>query len=78
MSAGRKLGLGLLGMLGGGILGGILGLLGGLGYTELAAISGFEGYSGYVVVFWMLGGILIGIVVVPILMLRRMRRAGQR
>jgi len=78
MPAARKLGLGLLGSLVGAILGGILGLFGGLGYTELVAISGFEGYSGYVVVFWMLGAILIGIVVGPILVLRRMRRAGQR
>jgi hypothetical protein len=63
-------------VLGGGILGGILGLLGGLGYTELAGTSGFEGYSGFVVVFWMLGGILIGIIIGPILVLRRVRRAG--
>ena len=56
----RRVGFALLGMLLGAMAGGIAGLLGGLGYTELAYTSGFEGYSGFVVAFWMLGGIMIG------------------
>lgn len=56
MAIARKIGYVLLGLL----LGGGLGLLGGLAYTELAATSGFEGYSGFVVVYWMLGGIILG------------------
>lgn len=43
------------------IAGGLLGLLGGLGWTKLAATSGFEGYSGFVVVYWLAGGILLGL-----------------
>jgi hypothetical protein len=46
----------------GAMAGGILGLLGGLAYTSLAQTSGFEGYSGYVVAFWMLAGIALGLI----------------
>jgi hypothetical protein len=60
MSAGRKIAFGLLGLVAGVVAGGALGLGGGLAWTELMNTSSFEGYSGYVVVFWMLGGILIG------------------
>lgn len=62
MSATRRIGFSLLGMLLGLIAGGLLGLLGGLAYTTLAETSGFEGYSGYVVGFWILGGLMAGLI----------------
>lgn len=62
MSVAARIGLALLGLVLGGAAGGGLGLVGGLLYTELAGTSGFEGYAGYVVVVWMLGGILVGLV----------------
>lgn len=74
MSAGRQIGLGLLGVVLGAIVGGAIGLLGGLAYTELAHTSGFEGYAGFVVVFWMLGGIVVGLIVGLIGGLRLSRR----
>lgn len=60
MSAGRTIGLALVGLIIGGVAGGGLGLLGGLAYTELAATSGFEGQSGYVVAGWILAGMIAG------------------
>lgn len=62
MSAGRRVGFGLLGAIAGTALGGGAGLLGGLGYTQLAATSSFEGYSGFVVAYWILGGGLFGLI----------------
>ncbi|WP_373504722.1 hypothetical protein [Aestuariivirga sp.] len=62
MGAGRTFGFGVLGFVLGAIAGGVLGLLGGLGYTTLAETSGFEGYSGFVVVYWIIGGIVLGAV----------------
>jgi hypothetical protein len=62
MSIARRLGIALLGITLGSSGGGIAGLLGGLAYTELADTSGFEGYSGFVVAFWILGGVLIGMI----------------
>ena len=63
MSLARRLGFAALGITLGASAGGILGLLTGLAYTEIAATSGFEGYSGFVVAFWILGGITIGMIV---------------
>ena len=63
MSMARRLGFALLGMTLGSAGGGVAGLLAGLAYTEIAATSGFEGYSGFVVAFWMLGGVVIGMIV---------------
>lgn len=62
MSMARTFGFVLFGTLLGAACGGVLGLGGGLAYTELAATSGAEGYSGYVVVYWILAGILLGLV----------------
>ncbi len=53
----------VIGLLMGGLAGGIIGILGGLGYTNLASTTSFEGYSGFVVVFWMLAGILLGMII---------------
>jgi hypothetical protein len=60
MSAGRKIAFGLLGLVGGTVAGGALGLGGGLAWTELMNTSSFEGYSGFVVVYWILAGIVLG------------------
>ena len=57
MSIVRKIGIVLLGLL----LGGCIGLLGGLAYTQLVGTSAFEGYSGFVVIYWILGGIVLGL-----------------
>jgi hypothetical protein len=57
MSTGRKIAIALLGPL----FGGLLGFLGGLAWTELAGTSGFEGYSGFVVVYWLIGGLVLGL-----------------
>ena len=62
MSLARRLGFAALGITLGAFAGGVLGLLGGLAYTEIAATSGFEGYSGFVVAFWILGGIVLGMI----------------
>ena len=62
MSTGRTIGFALLGLVLGGVVGSSLGLLGGLAYTELVSTSGFEGYSGFVVAYWMLGGIALGLI----------------
>jgi hypothetical protein len=58
MTTGRKIGIVILSPL----IGGLLGFLGGLAWTELAATSGFEGYSGFVVVYWLLGGVMLGLI----------------
>ena len=71
MSAGRKIGFGLLGLLIGGAVGGAVGLCCGLAYTALAGTSSFEGYSGFVVAYWMLAGIIPGAIAGPILLIRR-------
>ena len=62
MSAGKTFGMGLLGAVIGGGTGAGLGLLAGLAYISLASTPGFEGQSGFVVAFWMLGGILLGLI----------------
>jgi len=56
----RRLALAALGITLGSSGGGVVGLLAGLAYIEIADTSGFEGYSGFVVAFWMLGGVAIG------------------
>jgi hypothetical protein len=58
MTTGRKIGIVILSPL----LGGFLGSLGGLAWTELADTSGFEGYSSFVVVYWLLGGVVLGLI----------------
>lgn len=58
----RRLAFAVLGITLGSSGGGIAGLLAGLAYVEIAATSGFEGYSGFVVAFWILGGVLIGMI----------------
>jgi hypothetical protein len=62
MSLARRLAFALLGIALGSSAGGVAGLLGGLAYTQIAGTSGFEGYSGFVVAFWMLGGIMLGMI----------------
>lgn len=62
MSLARRLAFAVLGITLGASGGGVAGLLGGLAYTEIAHTSGFEGYSGFVVAFWMLGGIVLGMI----------------
>lgn len=62
MSIARRLGFAVLGLTLGSSGGGIAGLLAGLAYIEIAQTSGFEGYSGFVVGFWILGGIVIGMI----------------
>ncbi len=57
MSTGRKTALVILSPF----AGGLLGFLGGLAWTELAATSGFEGYSGFVVIYWLLAGLILGL-----------------
>jgi hypothetical protein len=74
MSIAGRIGLVLLGSLLGVAIGAGAGLLGGLGYTELARTSGFEGHSGFVVAFWILGGIVIGLILGIVMALRLARR----
>lgn len=62
MSMARRLGFALLGIALGSSGGGIAGLLAGLAYVEITGTSGFEGYSGFVVAFWLLGGVVIGMI----------------
>ena len=77
MALARTLGFSLLGVVVGAATGTGLGLLGGLGYTEIASASGFEGYSGFVVAYWMLGGLVFGMItgIVVALKLSRKRAA---
>jgi hypothetical protein len=49
MSAGRTIGLALLGLVVGGGGGSGIGMLSGLVYAELAAASSFEGKPGFIV-----------------------------
>ncbi len=62
MSIARRIAFSLLGLILGSLGGGVIGLLAGLAYTEIAATSGFEGYSGFVVAYWILGGIVFGMI----------------
>lgn len=78
MSAARTFGFGILGAVIGAAAGVGLGLIGGLGYAELASVSGFEGYSGFVVAYWMLGGLIAGIVLgIPIAIKQSRRGQGR-
>ena len=74
MSIARRLGFAVLGLTLGSSGGGIAGLLAGLAYIEIAETSGFEGYSGFVVAYWMLGGILVGLFAGLIVGLKLARR----
>lgn len=62
MSLARRLAFAVLGLALGASGGGAIGLLAGLAYIEIADTSGFEGYSGFVVAFWILGGIVLGMI----------------
>jgi hypothetical protein len=62
MSIARRLAFAVLGLTLGSSGGGVAGLLAGLAYIEIAGTSGFEGYSGFVVAFWILGGVVIGMI----------------
>ena len=74
MSIARQLAFSVLGLISGALGGGVLGLLGGLAYTEIAATSGFEGYPGFVVAYWILGGIVIGMIAGLVIALRLAKR----
>lgn len=50
----------LLFTLAGAVAGFGAGLLLGLAHVELADVSGFEGYSGFVVVYWGIAGLFLG------------------
>ena len=71
MAAGRKAAMALLGALGGAVIGGLAGLGGGLAWSELASVSGDEGYSGFVVAYWILAGIVLGLIAGAIFGARR-------
>jgi hypothetical protein len=58
----RRLAFAFLGLTLGASAGGIAGLFAGLAYIEIAATSGFEGYAGFVVAFWMMGGVVFGMI----------------
>jgi hypothetical protein len=60
MALGRAIGFAAIGLFAGAVLGGAAGLAGGLGYISLAETSGFEGYAGFVVLYWILAGIVLG------------------
>jgi hypothetical protein len=62
MSIARRLAFAVLGLTLGSSGGGVAGLLAGLAYIEIAGTSGFEGYSGFVVAFWILGGVVLGMI----------------
>lgn len=62
MASGRTLGFAFLGALIGAAVGCALGLGGGLAWITLAGTSSFEGQSGFVVGFWILAGIILGLV----------------
>ncbi len=70
----RRIGFALLGLILGGAIGGGAGLLSGLLYAHLANTPSFEGLSGHVVVFWMLGGIVLGLLTGTVLGWRFARR----
>jgi ABC-type antimicrobial peptide transport system permease subunit len=67
MSTGRKIAYVLLGPM----IGGFVGFLGGLAWTELAGTSGFEGYSGFVVVYWLMAGVILGLIAGLFIAVRR-------
>jgi hypothetical protein len=73
-SAGRSFGFSVLGAVIGAATGAGIGLMGGLSFAELANVSGFEGGSGFVVAYWMLGGLIIGLCVGVFSGLRLARR----
>ena len=60
MSAGRAFGFGLLGAVLGALAGGLAGLGGGQAWVTWMNTSPFEGYAGFVVVYWILAGIIVG------------------
>jgi predicted histidine transporter YuiF (NhaC family) len=70
----RRTALAFLAAIMGTVAGGVIGLGLGLAYTTLAATSNFEGNSGFVVAYWMLGGILLGLVAGPLWALRWSRK----
>jgi hypothetical protein len=72
----RRLGLAALGLVLGSAGGGVAGLLAGLAYVEIANTSGFEGYSGFVVAFWMLGGVTLGMILGLVVAYRFARKPG--
>ncbi len=71
MSAGKAAVFGILGFVVGGLLGAALGLGGGLLFTTIAGTSGFEGYSGFVVAYWLLGGLILGLIAGTIFGIRK-------
>lgn len=71
MSAGAKIGFGILGLIIGGMVGAVAGILGGLAWTMLAGTSGFEGYSGFVTAYWMLAGLILGAIAGAIVLARK-------
>ncbi|MCB1384187.1 MAG: hypothetical protein KDJ73_14915 [Notoacmeibacter sp.] len=71
MSAGRKAGFAILGLILGAVAGGIAGLGIGTAYVELAGVTSFEGASGYAVVFWIFAGIVCGAIAGAVIGLRK-------
>jgi len=76
MKLARRLGLAALGLVLGSAGGGVAGLLAGLAYVEIANTSGFEGYSGFVVAFWILGGVALGMIMGLVVAYRFARKRG--
>lgn len=76
MKLARRLGLAALGLILGSAVGGVVGLLAGLAYVEIANTSGFEGYSGFVVAFWLLGGVTLGMILGLVVAYRFARKRG--
>lgn len=76
MTLARRLGLAALGLVLGSSGGGVAGLLAGLAYVEIANTSGFEGYSGFVVAFWILGGVTLGMILGLVFAYRFARKRG--
>ena len=74
VSTTRRIGLALLGIIFGSAFGGVVGLLSGLTYVGIAGSSGFEGYSGFVVAFWIIGGVTIGMMVGLVFAYRAVRK----
>ena len=62
MSSAHRFAYAMLGITVGASAGAVVGLLAGLAHIEIAGTSGFEGYSGFVVAFWLLSGVMIGMV----------------
>jgi len=76
-SVARAFAFALLGALVGAVAGGLAGLGLGLAWVTIAGTSGFEGYSGFVVGYWILGGIVAGMIGGAILFARLARRRGR-